>query len=337
MVHNLQYGYENIENAAAYRATEQKQYIAYLSAPKKGTTVRNFVDGACYTVGEQGVSIIVSGTKGELYGISLHRALSEFCLPDGSSLHLYLKRTFSDKPLLFDWLKVKSIPVVTRFHTLFVPESQKFKFASPSGKVFEVNRLGFDHEGGDFILCSDVGGKPNFGDRWVVSGLLFRNLYTMRGRLAVLSMGKQTATPEPQKSLLSANVAAQAPIKVIPEPMITEIKCDTDNVKTQEPYVGIITKFHKISLAVAMALCDYNINHSSCPQVALNNNMRFTFRFADNMGHTAIILFDMEKWSFSICFTSSEEGKFFVKGEVAERNTSSAVRLLVDAIKLRWK
>ncbi|MCL2076820.1 MAG: hypothetical protein FWH08_00235 [Oscillospiraceae bacterium] len=193
----LLYGAKHLNNPCAYRPTNLKEHNSFICAPRRGTVLKNHLTGEKSVIGE-GKEIVLSGTVGEISVLSLRKVLSAYAMTDGTSLYNYLTRTFKNKPLIFDWLPVKFVPPVARYHVLFIPEREKFNFIGTDGKVCFVNQPHCSHGGGDFIVCSDLNGRPNLADRRVVNGAIFRNIFTLRGKLSVLAGEKQAKQSTPK-------------------------------------------------------------------------------------------------------------------------------------------
>lgn len=68
-----------------------------------------------------------------------------------------------------------------------------------------ANRPEVKHSMGDFLVCTDNNGLPNFNDMWVVNGAIFQNTYDMRAFPGLtggqMKQGRQT-TPRPNTRVL---------------------------------------------------------------------------------------------------------------------------------------
>jgi hypothetical protein len=339
----IPHGCRFIDEANTYRATERRSHIVYICMPYFGTNIRNYLTGEKFIVNEEN-PVVVSGVAGEMYATPLKNILREYSLPDGASVYDYLKQRFKSKTLFFDWMKVKYTPAAfsPRFYALFIPETERFRLTTANG-IFDVNHPDFEHGGGDFIVCNELGvAEPNLQNRWVVNGIIFRRIFSMRGKLGLLNAGKPIpVTPKPQKSFFDSSIILKD-FKLTSEP-----KSDTQEypkmavpvgAKTQEqPQNSEYTLFHKIALSVAMALSAYGVKHSTRPQQDLNNTSRFAFIFTDNVSRSATVMMDMSVWNYVINFNSAENGKFFVKGVIHEKNASAAVLAISSVIKNVWR
>jgi hypothetical protein len=290
------------DSSEAYRATEVRQHSVYIAMPTYGTILTNYLTGENFEICDM-TPVAVSGVAVEMWATSLKSVLADYTLPGGGSLYDYLRSTFGNKKLLFDWLKVKAASSTKKYFALFIPETEQFRFTSADGKYHEVNHPRCCHGGGDFIVCSDIGGKPNLADRWVVNGNVFRAMFTTRGKLAIFSAGKQVpVTPKPQKSFFDGSIIMRD-FKLSTEPVRSETKEPQKitvpvSSTSQKSSESTMIHFHKIALYTALSLCDYGISHSLRPQQAPNSASRFSFQFADKLKRTATILLDMQTWKF---------------------------------------
>jgi hypothetical protein len=176
------HGRKYINDEKAFLPTEQKQYVAYICKPE-----------------QNGEMVVISSVTGQLCKASLQKVIKEFCLPGGFGLGAYLKRTYAEKPLVFDWLKVQYVPKAERFYALYIPQEEQFTFISASGKTHAVNK---HDKGGSFIVCSDLRGKPDLTDMQVIRTDIFIRTYTLRGNLAAFKDYKKAvpATPKPKRN-----------------------------------------------------------------------------------------------------------------------------------------
>jgi hypothetical protein len=328
------------DSSEAYRATEVRQHSVYIAMPQYGTTFTNNLTGENFAICDV-TPVAISGTIGELFAAPLKVILDDYSLKGGGSLYDYLRQQFGNKTLYFDWLHVRSLPSTKKFYTLFIPETEQFRFTTADGTVYEVNHPRCEHGGGDFIVCSSLAGKPNLADKWVVNGNVFRAMFTTRGKLSMFSTGKQVpVTPKPQKSFFDGSIIlkdfklSNEPVKSeTQEPQKISVPVSSTSQKCSE---SMMIHFHKIALYTALALCDYGISHSSRPQQAANNTSRFSFKYSDKMQRTAVIMLCMQTWKYTINFNSAERETYFIRGEAPGNNASGVVRVLSDAIKKEW-
>ena len=168
-----------IQNPANWKRTHHKIYEVYICKPPIGTQVFNRLEQSSYITNEAS-QFVVSGTQRELWVIDIHKLLRKYSFLDGKSitedeLHKRMKNG------VIDWIHVKTnartFPVWA-FH--IGTEVSDFPVTTSKGTVLLANATGVYHGIGDFILCSDSGGAPNFNDCWVVNGSVFPLTYDMR-------------------------------------------------------------------------------------------------------------------------------------------------------------
>lgn len=171
-----------------------------------------------YTADPKTCPICLCGTTGEFWGISLQKFCSTYAfLSDGYQVPIN-EMTFKQRslkaiewnndsgeaPERLPWTRVETITgsKCAKLYAVFVPSNQVGKIQTSWGAVLDINKPGIQHGKGDFVICSSFpNGSPNFNDRWVVNGLVFRDTYNNRGWEDVISSvnssGVSAAIKEP--------------------------------------------------------------------------------------------------------------------------------------------
>ncbi len=164
-----------VKNKENYKRTNKKKYVITVYRPPMGTCVYNVLEDVNYVTDEK-KQFVLEGTAGELWVIDSGKLQKTYTLTDGSPLTLgYLKSHMTDKGI-----KIKTTTGVTNW-AMFVPMQYQVQVPTSWGDVLTANRPGIPHGAGDFIVCADNNGQPNFKDKWVVNGAIFRDTYDMRG------------------------------------------------------------------------------------------------------------------------------------------------------------
>ena len=191
----------DIRDINNWKRTSKKQYEVYVCRPKIGTKVVNRLEGAEY-VTDQNKQFVISGTRGERWAIDGEKLAKTYCTLTGERLGAnILSKAHRDGTI--DWLKIKTIQSANggacnwAFHMpIHIAEFRNFPVRTSWGDVLYANRDGVAHGRGDFLVCADAGGRPNFNDMWVVNGEVFITTYDLRGFRGLGDIGTVEA-PKP--------------------------------------------------------------------------------------------------------------------------------------------
>ncbi|MBU5436225.1 alpha/beta fold hydrolase [Pseudoflavonifractor sp. MSJ-37] len=146
----------------------------------KDTSFHNDLENTDYTAKDDGVSVVLKGTSGEQWVSKLEKVLSTYTKPDGSAL---TAADFTGKKDTFVPIKTKAAPD-TNF-ACFVPAAIRLTVDTAWGDTLHVNDPVSRHGDGDYLVCANKDGKPDFSDVWVVNGVTFGSTYdTSRGPAA---------------------------------------------------------------------------------------------------------------------------------------------------------
>lgn len=157
------------EHQQDFFATGKKNYNIEIGIADKAMDFHNPLEDASYHV-EKGQPIL-RGTVGEMWTTKIEKILSTYRRSDG-------------EPLTEEYLNQKagqfvSVRTQAQDNTNFacrVPKDIQFKVQT-SWAELSVNRPGIDHGEGDFLICSQKDGEPDFDNVWVVNGKVFENTY----------------------------------------------------------------------------------------------------------------------------------------------------------------
>lgn len=169
----------------------KKSYGVYICRPKEGTLINNILECSSFEV-KKG-ELVVSGLLGEQWTIKESKALRTYQLPDNTSLEELLKKDY------FDWTYVITREAEVYNYAFFLPKEDyndaglydletddlsEAKYFDALGRgyriISHINYSGSasDHGKGDFLLCSEQDGKPDFSNIWVVDGRIFSLTYS---------------------------------------------------------------------------------------------------------------------------------------------------------------
>ena len=138
----------------------------------KDTSFHNDLENVDYTATDDGVSVVLKGTVGEQWIAKLDKVLKTYTKADGSAL---TAEDFTGSKDTFIDLKTKAEPD-TNF-ACFVPADVRLTVNTAWGDVLHVNDPSSEHGYGDYLVCPNKDGKPDFSDVWVVNGAVFGSTY----------------------------------------------------------------------------------------------------------------------------------------------------------------
>lgn len=130
--------------------------------------VYNYLEDVLYD-GKPG-EIVLKGTVGEDWIIPAKK-LSKYCFMDGSDINMADLEHGR-------WYEIQTRDSAAITWMVQIPLDQTGEVTTGRGDVLKVNRPGVPHAEGDWIACSDDGGKPTLEwGAWVVNGAVVKNTY----------------------------------------------------------------------------------------------------------------------------------------------------------------
>ena len=152
--------------------TGKKEYGIQGMMVSKETSFRNEYEDVGYTVNDDGISVVLKGTAGEMWVSALPKVQSTYVRKDGSKI---TEADFSVRDVFIDLV---TVPSPNSCYAMHVPEDTSVTVITSNGYELHTNLPGIDHGGGDFILSSVRKERtPDLSDVWVVNGVLFKNCY----------------------------------------------------------------------------------------------------------------------------------------------------------------
>lgn len=170
----------------------KKSYGVYICRPKAGILINNILE--CSTFEVKKGELVVSGSLGEQWTIKEEKALRTYQMPDSTPLDELVKREH------FDWTYVITRVSNVNYYAFFLPKEEysdvglydlpttderEAKYHDSMGRGYRIishinsKDSASDHGNGDFLLCSEVDGKPDFSNIWVVDGRIFSLTYSV--------------------------------------------------------------------------------------------------------------------------------------------------------------
>ena len=152
--------------------TGKKKYTIQAMMVSKQTSFHNDLEVVDYTVDDDGITVILKGTVGEMWTSKLEKVMSTYTRPDGSPLK---EEDFSVKDVYID---ITSIPSSNSNYALFVPNDTSVTVLTSWGDELHTNQKNAPHGKGDYLVCAiDENGQPDLKDVWILNGEIFPNTY----------------------------------------------------------------------------------------------------------------------------------------------------------------
>ena len=164
--------------------TGKKEYTVQAMMPSKETSFHNELEVVDYTVTNDGITVILKGTLGEMWTSKLSKVISTYTKADGSEI---TEKDFEVKDRCID-LKTKAAPDTN--YAMHVPNDISVTVETAWGDVLHTNLPNAPHGDGDFLVCrAGEDGEPDLSDVWVLNGALFPENYDTEN---MKETGKQT-------------------------------------------------------------------------------------------------------------------------------------------------
>lgn len=148
--------------------TGKKKYSVQAMMVSKETSFHNELEVTDYTVTDDGVTVILKGTVGEIWTSKLPKVISTYTKPDGSEIS---EKDFAQKDVFIDLI---TIPAVDSNYAMFVPNTISVTVETAWGDILHTNLPNAPHGNGDFLICrAGENNEPDLSDVWVLNGVQF--------------------------------------------------------------------------------------------------------------------------------------------------------------------
>lgn len=164
---------EYLENTSEeWFLTGKKKYIVQAMMVSGEMSFHNDFELTDYTVTDDGITVVLKGTEGEMWASKLSKVVSTYTRPDGSEL---TEADFSEKDVFID---IAAIPVPDSNYAIFVPNTISVTVETAWGDELHTNLPNVPHGDGDYLVCrAGEDGEPDLSDVWVLNGALFSQNY----------------------------------------------------------------------------------------------------------------------------------------------------------------
>lgn len=174
---------EDVNNLSLWKSTTMKKHDVYVCMPPIGTSWSNKLTGVSGVTNSQS-RFLLSDYVGDQYCISAVQLAENYRFIDGFDIN---KKSLSAHMInnVIDWMHLEA--KTAKNYWVFYIESKKYGVSKIANCLLHTvygdvvaNKSGIKHGSGDFLVCSDLNGRPNFSDVRLVNGNLFSLEYDMR-------------------------------------------------------------------------------------------------------------------------------------------------------------
>ena len=152
--------------------TGKNKYTVQAMMVSKEMTFHNDLEVVDLVAGDDGETVVLKGTRDEIWTSPLSQVIARYTKPDGSKL---CKEDFADKD---EYIDIVTIPTRDAYYAMHVPKDITVIVETAQGDVLHTNLPNASHGEGDYLICT-IGedGGPNLSDVWVLNGLIFPDCY----------------------------------------------------------------------------------------------------------------------------------------------------------------
>ena len=152
--------------------TGKKKYTVQAMMVSKEMTFHNDLEVVDLVAADDGETVVLKGTRDEIWTSPLPQVISRYTKPDGSELR---KEDFANKDVYFD---IVTIPTKDAYYAMHIPNDITVVVETAQGNVLHSNLPNAPHGEGDFLVCTiREDGEPDLSDIWILNGLIFMDCY----------------------------------------------------------------------------------------------------------------------------------------------------------------
>lgn len=152
--------------------TGKNKYTVQAMMVSKEMTFHNELEVVDLTATDDGETVVLKGTRDEIWTSPLSKVITRYTKPDGSEISI---EDFAEKDVFID---IVTIPTRDTYYAMYVPKDITVIVETAQGDVLNTNLPNAPHGEGDYLICT-IGedGGPNLSDVWVLNGLIFPDCY----------------------------------------------------------------------------------------------------------------------------------------------------------------
>lgn len=160
------------QNQGEWFLTGKKEYTVQAMMVSEETSFHNELEVADYTVTDDGVTVILRGSFGEMWTSKLPKVISTYTKPDGSEIS---ENDFAIRDTYID-LITRAEP--DTYYAMYVPPDISVTVITAWGDELHTNLPNAPHGDGDYLVCRiNENGEPDLSDIWILNGLVFPEYY----------------------------------------------------------------------------------------------------------------------------------------------------------------
>ena len=157
----------------AWFPTGKKKYAVDAMMVSGPFSFRNELEEADYDAENDGGTVVLRGTQGEMWTAPLAKVAKTYRRLGGGAV---TAADFAERDV---WLRLETIPAVDTNFAMFVPREIRLTAETSGGTVLTANGGSAPHGAGDFLVCRALNGAPDDSGIWVVNGAIFPGTYDM--------------------------------------------------------------------------------------------------------------------------------------------------------------
>ena len=152
--------------------TGKNEYSVLAMMVSRETSFHNDLEETDYTVTDDGVTVILKGSVGEMWASKLPKVISTYTKPDHSAL---CEEDFAEKD---SWVEIITLPEPNAYYAMYVPLNIILTVETSWGDILHTNMPTAPHGEGDYLVCrAGEDGNPDLSDVWILNGVLFPEYY----------------------------------------------------------------------------------------------------------------------------------------------------------------
>ena len=156
----------------AWFLTGKKAYTVQAMMVSEETSFHNDLEVVDYTVTDDGITVILKGSFGEMWASKLPKVISPYTKPDGSEIS---EIDFADRDSYID---VISRAEPDSYFAMHVPLNVSVTVKTAWGDVLHTNLPNAPHGDGDYLVCRvNENDEPDLSDVWILNGVVFPEYY----------------------------------------------------------------------------------------------------------------------------------------------------------------
>ena len=160
------------QDRKAWFLTGKKEHAVEAMMVSEEISFHNDLEVADYTVTDDGTTVILKGTFGEMWISKLPKVISAYTKPDGSEIR---EDDFAARDI---WIDIMTRAEPETYYAMHVPLNISVTVITAWGDELHTNLPNAPHGNGDYLVCRiNEKGEPDLSDVWVINGLVFPEYY----------------------------------------------------------------------------------------------------------------------------------------------------------------